>query len=89
MQHLGELPARGLDVPAREVGRQVEELTAALVDEGYRAAAGVERAQLVDHAHPLQHGQVGLAAEVDRLAAAAQGGGQLDNGGLEAAPPSQ
>jgi hypothetical protein len=57
------------------------------VDEHPRLRAGAVAADLVEQAHPLEHGQVDGAAEVHGVAAVAEGGGALDDGGLEAGAP--
>ncbi|MFE3788550.1 hypothetical protein [Streptomyces goshikiensis] len=80
----GEVAAQDLDVAAREGGGEVEEGSVVLVDEGHRAAAGLEAAECVEEAHAAQDGEVGVAAEVDGVAAFAQGGGEFDDGGAEA-----
>lgn len=84
MERAGEVAAQDLDVAAREGGGEVEEGSVVLVDEGHRAAAGLEAAEFVEEAHAAQDGEVGVAAEVDGVAAFAQGGGEFDDGGAEA-----
>ena len=71
VEHPGQVTAGYLHVAAGELGWQAEQLSAAIVDETHRAASGPYPAQLREHPHPLQHGQMRLAAEIDGLTAAA------------------
>ncbi len=85
-QDADEVAPQDLHVAAGELGGQLQPGPPALVDEAHRAAAGADPAEVVEHAHALQHGQVGGAAEVHGLAAAAQVRGRLGHRHLEAVP---
>ncbi len=86
VQDVDEVAAQDFDVTAGELGGQVQPGPPALVDEAHGAAAGPDPAEVVEHTHAFQHGQVGGAAEVDGLAAAAQSRGRLGHRHLEAVP---
>ncbi|MFB7468878.1 hypothetical protein ACFCZ1_36245 [Streptomyces sp. NPDC056224] len=62
----------------------MEQLLAVGVDEGHGGAAGLDAAEFFEDAHAVEDGEVGLAAEVDGLAAGAEGGGEFYDGGAEA-----
>ena len=86
VQDPGQVAAQDLDVPGEHVGRHLGHRPALLVDHGGAGQAGLPGPDRVQEAHLGQHAQVGGAAEVDRVAAAAQLGCPLDHRGTEAVP---
>jgi hypothetical protein len=84
VQHPGQVRAQHLEVTTREVGGQLHQLAALLVDEAHDGAAGLHPEQVLQHAHPFQHAQMGLAAEVDGPASPSQRGRDLHHGRAEA-----
>jgi len=84
VQQAGQVAAEDLDVATAELVRDDREGTAVRVHDVDVVAAGLQAAHVVEDAHPAEHGAVGLALEVDGLAAAAQGRRPFDDGDGEA-----
>lgn len=77
---LGQVAAQDLEVAAGELARHHPELAPVGVDENQVGGAGTPGLNLVEDAHPLEHGEVGPALEVHRLSARSECGGALDDG---------
>jgi hypothetical protein len=86
VQDRSEVAAQDLDVAGEDVGGHPRYWSALLVDDGGAGQVGLPGLDRVQNAHPGQHGQVGGAAEVDRVTAAAQLRCALHHRGMEAVP---
>ena len=68
VEHPREVRPRHLDVPSGELAGEAQQLPTSIVDEGDRRTAGCHPAEVGQDAHPLEHGQVGVAPKVDGVA---------------------
>lgn len=86
VQDPGQVAPEDLDVPGEHVRGQLGLPLARVVDVGHRAHARPDALEVGQDAHAAQDRQVGLAAEVDGVAAVAEREGALHDGGLKAVP---
>jgi hypothetical protein len=82
----GQVAADDLDLPAGELAGHDGERAAGGVDHPAVPAVRPGRPDVVEDAHPVEDRAVGLALEVDGLAAGAQRGSLLDDRDVEAVP---
>jgi len=82
----GQVPAQDLDVAAGELAAHHGLLAAGRVQAHGVGPAGLPALDLVPDPHPLEHGPVGAALEVDGLAAGPRRGRLLGHGDVEAVP---
>jgi hypothetical protein len=88
----GQVAAQDLDVASEDVGRHVRHRPVLPVDDGGGRQVGLPGLDRVQDAHLGQHTPVGSAAEVDRVAAAAQLRCPLHHRGMKAVtaqPPGE
>ena len=86
VEHPGEVAAVDLDVAASELGRQLEDQLAVLVNAAHRAAMGLDGAQLVllPPSFPARRGGSGRGSRP--RSRGAQRWGDLDDGGVGTIP---
>ncbi len=85
VEQLGQVSPGDLDLAGAELPWNHGDLAAGGVDDdAVSSSPGLQSPDVLQDAHPAQHGAVGLALEVDGLAAAPDLGGLLHHRDLEA-----